>query len=231
MLRHVQTKTTFPFWLFVLMLAMLGAMVVLSFLAVPQLRSIVGLPPADINKLEVTWEMLQTEQLSFLTTARQECRIYLDHEEATWTGGESTTGSIKAAVFYGFDLAKITPDDLEVDSEGVVVIHFPEPEILTLSLDFDSYKAVTKRHGLWKITGVFKDNDSEVQKRLGGLRQQALYDLQQQGRLKLEPLQEGILRFLQPLFEKQGIPFEIQFPPVKEGKMIRQYLRAAEATM
>ena len=93
------------------------------------------------------------------------------------------------------------------------------------------YKAVTKRHGLWKITGVFKDNDSEVQKRLGGLRQQALYDLQQQGRLKLEPLQEGILRFLQPLFEKQGIPFEIQFPPVKEGKMIRQYLRAAEATM
>ena len=128
-------------------------------------------------------------------------------------------------------MEKITPDDLEVNGEGVVVIHFPEPEILTLALDFESYRAVTKRSGLWKITGVFRDNDDEVQKRLGGLRKQALYDLQQQGRLKLEPLQEGILRFLQPLFEKQGIPFEIQFPPMKEGKMIRQYLRASEVTM
>ena len=175
--------------------------------------------------------MLQTEQLSFLTTARQECFINLDREEATWSGGERTTGSIKADVFYGFDLAKVTPDDLEVNPEGVVIIHFPEPEILTLSLDFDTYKAVTKRSGLWKITGAFRDNDEEVQKRLGGLRQQALYDLQQQGRLKLEPLEEGILKFLRPLFEKQGIPFEIQFPPQKEGKMVRQYLRVTEGTM
>ncbi len=231
MLRKSKSNASFPFWLFVLLLTMVGAMMVLAVLSVPGLRSMVGLPPSDTQKLELTWEMLQTEQLSFLTTARQECRINLDREEATWAGSERTTGSIKADVFYGFDLAKITPDDLEVTPDGVVVIHFPEAEILTLSLDFDSYKAVTKRSGLWKITGAFRDNDEEVQKRLGGLREQALYDLQQQGRLKMEPLEEGILKFLQPLFEKQGIPFEIQFPPQKEGKMIRQYLHATEGTM
>ena len=109
MLRKSRQTAAFPFWLFVLMMAMLGALVVLTFLAMPQLRSAVGLPPADVNKLELSWEMLHTEQLSFLTTARQECRINLDHEEATWSGGRAHHGQHQGGCLLWFRFGEDYP--------------------------------------------------------------------------------------------------------------------------
>lgn len=180
---------------------------------------------APTQRVQMTWEVLQTENLSFLTTQRQEWQANLGSTKAAWYGIEESQGTILADVFYGFDMSELSQEDVYQESDGTVVIRFPSPRILTLSLRPETYSSVTKRTGLMFLRGLVEDQDQEVQKRLGSLKREVLLDMLQKQELPLQELEEGILQFLDPIFQKQGIPYRIQFPEQKPQKMILDFMK------
>ena len=179
------------------------------------------------QRLQMTWEILQTENLSFLTTQRQEWQANLGSTRASWYGIEESQGTIIADVFYGFDMGELSQDDVSLEKDGMVVIHFPSPRILTVSLRPETYASVTKRTGLMFLKGLLDDQDQELQKRLASLKQEVLLDMLQRKGLPTKELEEGILQFLDPIFQRQGIPYRVEFPQQSNQKMILDFMKTA----
>lgn len=177
------------------------------------------------ERVNLTWAILKKENLSFLTTQRQEWQARIGSTRAAWYGIEESQGSIMADVFYGFDMDALTEEDVTVEEDGTVVINFPAPKILTLSLRPESYESVTKRTGLMKFKGIIDDEDEQVQQRLASLKREVLMDMLQHQSLDFKEMEEGIIRFLDPLFQKMGVPYRIEFQDNSPNKAIIDYLK------
>ncbi|MGN0866579.1 MAG: DUF4230 domain-containing protein [Oligosphaeraceae bacterium] len=177
------------------------------------------------QRVQMTWDVLKTEKLSFLATQKQEWQANLGSTKAAWYGIEESQGTILADVFYGFDMSELSQEDVYQEQDGTVVIRFPSPRILTLSLRPETYSSVTKRTGLMFLRGLVEDQDRELQQRLGSLKQEVLLDMLQKKELPIQELEEGILQFLDPIFQKQGIPYRIEFPEQKPQKMILDFMK------
>ncbi len=177
------------------------------------------------QRIEMTWNILKTEKLSFLTTQRQEWQANLDASRAAWYGIEETRGSILTDVFYGFDLTELKEEDVRLEEDGTVVIAFPKPKILTVSLRPETYGAVTKRTGLMVLKNMVEDRDDEVKQRLASLKRDVLLDMMRRQGLPLSELEEGIHDFLDPIFRKQGIPYRLEFPDIRSNGVILDYLK------
>lgn len=182
--------------------------------------------PFDTQKrIDMTWAILKTEKMSFLTTQRQEWQANINTAQGNWYGVEESQGTIMADIFYGFDMQALSEDDIKVEEDGTVVIHFPTPKILTLSLRPETYSAVTKRTGLMKLKTLLDDGDEEAKARMQSLKRDVLMDMLQNQRLNFDELKEGIEQFLGPIFDKQGIPYRIEFPDRAPSNIVVDYLK------
>ncbi len=182
--------------------------------------------PFDVQQcLDMTWAILKTEKLSFLTTQRQEWQANINSSKAAWFGVEESHGSIMADIYYGFDMSALSEEDVVVEEDGTVVIHFPAPQILTLSLRPETYDAVTKRTGFMKLKTMLDDGDEEAKSRLQSLKRDVLMDMLQNQHFNFDELQEGIQQFLGPIFDKQGIPYRIEFPDRAPSNAVLNYLK------
>lgn len=183
------------------------------------------------ERISSTWVVLKSEKMSFLTTQRQEWQARIGSSRGAWYGVEESQGTVAADVFYGFDMSTLTQDDVTLDADGTVVIKFPPVQILTVSLKPETYEAVTKRTGLMKLKTMVEDSDAEVQKRLGSLRHEVLMDMFQHQKLDFKELEEGIMDFLDPIFQKQGIPYRVEFQDDSPNKAILRYMKQENAQL
>lgn len=204
---------------------LLAAMVVILLVAAWTILGRTSLS-GTTDRRDFTWRILQTEKMSFLTTQRQEWQANIGTARAAWYGIEETKGSILADLYYGFDMSELTQEDIEVEDDGTVVIHLPNPRLLTVSIRPETYDAVTKQSILMKLkTMVLDDADEETRRRFASLKREVLMDMLQNQRYNFDELQDGVKQFLDPIFERQGIPYRLDFPEQAPSRAILNYLK------
>ena len=224
--RQAQRNGGVPLMAWVVLAAMIAIVVGACLVMTTRLKDVFAVE----ERVNQTWAILQTEKLSFLTTQRQEWRAQISSTQAAWFGIEEAQGSVLADVFYGYDMGKLSQGDITVEEDGTVVIQFPSPEILTVSLRPETYESVTKRTGLMKLKSLVSDGDAEMQKRLASLKRDVLLDMLQNQHLDFQELEEGIRQFLDPLFDAQGIPYRLEFPEQAPQKAIIEYYKKNKET-
>lgn len=224
--RQTKRNGGVPLMAWVVLAAMIAIVIGTCLVMTTRLKNVFAVE----ERVNQTWAILQTEKLSFLTTQRQEWRAQISSTQAAWFGIEEAQGSVLADVFYGYDMGKLSQGDITVEEDGTVVIQFPSPEILTVSLRPETYESVTKRTGLMKLKSLVSDGDAEMQKRLASLKRDVLLDMLQNQHLDFQELEEGIRQFLDPLFEAQGIPYRLEFPERSPQKAILDYYKKDKET-
>lgn len=217
--RNLQRDRGVSIWAWGLLGVMVAAIAVAVFL-------VLSLKKSDVTeKLSTAWVILKSEKMSFITTRRQEWQARIGSSKAAWYGIEESQGTVSADVFYGFDMSQLTQDDVTVEADGMVVIKMPPIQIQTVSLKPETYEAVTKRTGLMKLKTMMDDGDEEVQKRLKALKHGVLMDMFQNQHLEAKDMEEGVRDVLDPIFQKQGIPYRLEFRNDSPNKAILQYMK------
>ena len=225
--RQIQRKTGVSWMAWVILMAMIALAIGAYLVMTARLKDVFTVE----ERVNQTWAILQTEKLSFLTTQRQEWRAQINSTQAAWFGVEEAQSTLLTDVFYGYDMGKLSREDIAVEEDGTVVIQFPPPEILTVSLRPETYDSVTKRTGLMKLKSLVSDGDAEMRKRLASLKREVLMDMLQNQHLDFQELEDGILQFLDPLFDVQGIPYRLEFPSRSPQKAILDYYRKNKETV
>ena len=98
------------------------------------------------------FQLLRSESLSFLVTERLTSQITVEIDDSGLLLGTSSgtlTGVVR--MYYGVDLARLTPASVKMERGGCVVV-LPQPEVLDFAVDVSSLRFKTRR-SLLRVIG------------------------------------------------------------------------------
>lgn len=102
-------------------------------------------------------EILKQEKLKFLVTDKITTQVLVESQaHSLLSGGRDGYLIGNAKVYYGIDLNKLTANDIFF-TNNVIIIHLPEPTILDVSPDLNSFRFMSKMTVINKIIDVVKD--------------------------------------------------------------------------
>ncbi len=109
--------------------------------------------------------ILKSEELSFLVTDKLTSQICVEISENSPLLGKREGILIgTVTMYYGIDLAAITPESIQ-ENEKIITITLPPVKELDFSLDPSSMKYITKRSGLNVIADYFMNRNIEQELR------------------------------------------------------------------
>ena len=105
--------------------------------------------------------ILKSEPMQFLVSRKITSTVAVEKEEqSTLWGSRSGLLLAEVTVFYGFDLSRLSDDDIKIKQDKTVV-NLGEPSILTLSVDTSSIRFFTKMSGLQYLKDKFEGTSLE----------------------------------------------------------------------
>ncbi len=162
------------------------------------------------EKTALTLNILRSESMNFLVTRRLFSTVVLEKDDHSLLFGERR-GLLVADVeqFYGFDLRKLTRDDIRRDGDRLV-IRLPEPEMLGSSVDLAGMRTFTRQSGLSLIRDKWsgRDLEEELRREFGRSAEKYFADR------KLIPSRAEMIETLNhwagPLLSAQGVPVRFE---------------------
>ena len=158
------------------------------------------------GKVKTVVSILQSEPVQFLVCRKISSTVAMEKEEkSTIWGNRNGLLLAEVTVFYGFDLSKISEDDVIVRKDFTTV-KLGQPEILTMSVDTGSMRFFTKMSGLQyfkdKIDGT--SMEKEMLKEFTVSAKHYFHDR------KLLPERSEMLKELQRQLKLMNINIELQ---------------------
>lgn len=126
--------------------------------------------------------LLRSEQVQLLVTDRLVEQINLFIDDSTLAlGCRKGLLTAPARVYFGIDVAKIGPGDIDVRTVPIIV-HVPEPEVIDIAVDSEAVQFMTKMSGL-NVINDYLNNRNLREDLLHKLQRQAVCQLQSRGAL------------------------------------------------
>ena len=133
-----------------------------------------------VPEMRTVLDILRSEQVQLLVTDRLAEQVNLAVDDSTLLLGRRE-GFLTATVrvYYGVDVGRITPAEVEIRSYPIAV-RLPEPEVIGVAVDLESIKFITKTSGL-NLINDYLNNRNLREDLIRQLQRRAICQLQSRG--------------------------------------------------
>ena len=144
-------------------------------LAMAVLASVLWLAAPVVRRFRLSWRwdeiqtatlvMLRSERLAFLVTDRLVSQLSVTEQTGNLLlGRRDGVVSAPLSIYYGIDVASMTPSNITREG-GQVVVTLPEPRVLDLSVDLQAMTCYTRRSGLVIMADQLAGRDQQAELR------------------------------------------------------------------
>ncbi len=124
-----------------------------------------GRPEVSIHE---ALQVLRSEEMKFLVLRKVISTVVLEQRDYNWFwGAREGVALAEVELFYGFDLSRISEQDLKRTAEGTLELTLPEPEVLSCAVDLGTLRIFTRQSALsfWRDQLLDSSLKQELQQR------------------------------------------------------------------